>query len=106
MITYGLLKSITKRNAYGNKVFNKLISIRKHIELQDNILLDTSLLPFVYMLNIKKDYSFLDEETKRLNKLAIECMDILSSRELMKNEGPLPRYKKYGALSPGRGRHI
>lgn len=93
IITYGLLKNITKRNAYGNKIFNKLISIKRHIELQENPLLDVSLLPFVYLLKIKKEYSFLDEETRVLNEIATECMDILNSQELMKNEPPFPKHK-------------
>ena len=86
IITYGLLKSITKRNAYGNKVFNKLISIKRYIELQESIQINASLLPFVYMLKIRKEDKFWDEEALRMDELAAECMNILNPQGIMKNE--------------------
>jgi len=94
MSTYCLLIGITKRNAYGNKVFNKLVSIKRYIETQDNIIIDTSLLPFVYMLNLKKEYDFLDEDTRRMNELATECMNILNPKAFMKDEEDVLQDKK------------
>lgn len=87
LITYGMLKSIAKRNAYGNKVFNKLISIKKHMEIQKDVVIDRTLLPFVYLLDFQREYNFADEETKMMNGLAVECMNILNPQKFVKNEG-------------------